>query len=346
MQRNNTITNLMPFPIELEPVPPLWEIVVAGSDIGRPEERILMAINLFDQLTAEQLSRHLSYSFRYTQHICKTLTEKKYLQRLTLPKITQGGGVPYVYTLARKGRQYLTSQDADLGAKIKSRYRPSEVRARLHTLATNEVLLQVMQATELDPNLSLERFIPEIEFLNTPIKVTIPERSDSDTVSLIPDLWIQLRQTVGNKAYTYCFCIEVNLTPLEQKRWRRKVSMYLNCTEGYKKRVGKDVLQVLTIINSQTTVLRRGAGTYKDRELQERKRGVQAAEKTLQDYITWTEKELGEQQKREEADLFLFTSAPLDLLTPVDLLYTSHNSSPFASEPVPLILKGEEEQID
>jgi hypothetical protein len=345
MQRNDTVTNLIPLPLESEVVPPLEEIAVAGSDIGRPEERILVAINLFDQLTAEQLSRHLSYSFRYTQNICKALADKKYLQRLTLPKRTQGGGVPYVYTLARKGRQYLTSQDADLGAKVKSRYRPSEVRARLHTLATNETLLQVMQAADSDPNLSLERFIPEIEFLNEPIKVTIPQRSISDTVSLIPDLWIQLRQQVGSKAYTYCFCIEVNLTSLEQKRWRRKVSMYLNCSEGYKKRVGIDVLQILTIINSQTTVLRRGAGAYKDGDLQDRKRGIQAAEKTMLDYINWTEKELREQEKREEADLFLFTSMPLDVLTPVDILFSAHNTSPYAPEPVPLIFKGEEEQI-
>src|SRR5688572_22138665 len=125
MHRNDTVTNLMPFPIELESVQTHQEIALVQSDIGRPEDRILVAINLFDQLTAEQLSRHLSYSFRYTQNICKALAEKKYLQRLTLPKTTQGGGVPYVYTLARKGRQYLSSQDEDPRAKVKSRYRPS-----------------------------------------------------------------------------------------------------------------------------------------------------------------------------------------------------------------------------
>src|SRR5215203_4858165 len=135
MPITRTVTNLLTIPIELEPVHPLREMALVVSDIGRPEEIILVAINLFDQLTAEQLSRHLSYSFRYTQSICKTLAEKKYLQRLTLPKRTQGGGVPYVYTLARKGRQYLSTQDADSGVKVKSRYRPSEVRARFHTLA-------------------------------------------------------------------------------------------------------------------------------------------------------------------------------------------------------------------
>src|SRR5215208_4720517 len=62
MQRNDTVTNLIPLPLESEVVPPLEEIAVAGSDIGRPEERILVAINLFDQMTSEQLSRHLSYS--------------------------------------------------------------------------------------------------------------------------------------------------------------------------------------------------------------------------------------------------------------------------------------------
>src|SRR5215203_2382117 len=113
MPITRTVTNLLTIPIELEPVHPLREMALVVSDIGRPEEIILVAINLFDQLTAEQLSRHLSYSFRYTQHKCRALAEKKYLQRLTLPKITQGGGVPYVYTLARKGRQYLSSRSEE-----------------------------------------------------------------------------------------------------------------------------------------------------------------------------------------------------------------------------------------
>jgi Replication-relaxation len=169
---------------------------------GTPETRILEALSRFDQLTAEQLARHLSYSFRYTQTKCKMLTEGKYLQRLTLPKRTHGGSVPYVYTLGRKGRQYLSriAEDDTLG--VKKRYRPSEEQARLHTLATNEVLLKLLKQTKDDPSLSLARFIQDREFHNEPILVPIPERSKTATVSLIPDLWLEVRQMVGGKAYT------------------------------------------------------------------------------------------------------------------------------------------------
>jgi hypothetical protein len=302
---------------------------VARQDIGRPEIRILESVNLFGQLTAEQLSRHLSYSFRYTQSKCKDLTDKKYLMRLTLPKRTQAGSVPYVYTLARCGRQYLGSQDEDFPPSVKKRYRPSEEQARLHSLSVNEVLLQFIKETETDPDLSLVRYIPEPEFVREPIKVSIPDRSGTQTVSLIPDLWLHVRQMIDDTPIANCFCVEVNLTPVEQKRWRRKVSMYLNCDAGYIKRIGVQWLQVLTIVNSPGTVLRRGAGTLSEKEKKERQKEVNAAEKTLRDYLQWTEKELVSQNRRSDADLFLFTSAPLDALSPKDLLFSKAYSIPF-----------------
>jgi hypothetical protein len=310
---------------------------VARGTIGWPEQRILEALSLFDQLTAEQLSRLLDYSFRYTQDRCKALYDRKYLQRLTLPKRTPGGGVPYVYTLGRKGRNYLKELDEEAAERLKSRYRPSDETARLHTLATNEVLLQVRKITKTDPSLSLVRTITEREFQNEPIKVTLPDSSGPQTVSLIPDLWLHLRHRVETKTYTHCFCIEVNLTSVEQRRWRRKVAMYLNCAEGYKKRVGSSVLQVVTIINGPATVLRRGAGSYSEQEQKARMADMRASEKTKADYITWTEKELTLQNKQDEADLFLFTSAPLDTFTPQDLLFSEQFVQPFDTGAVPLI---------
>src|SRR5688572_10376880 len=149
-----------------------------GRGIGRPEGRILEAVNLFGQLTAEQLSRHLDYSFRYTQDRCKGLADGKYLQRLTLPKRTQAGSVPYVYTLARKGRRRLT----DEGIAVPTRYRPSEQQARLHTLAVNEVLLQVMKLTNENPSLTLVLYITDREFQHEPIKVSPPGRYGQETV--------------------------------------------------------------------------------------------------------------------------------------------------------------------
>jgi len=146
-----------------------------------------------------------------------------------------------------------------------------------------------------------------------------------------------MKQTVGKKVYTYCFCIEVNLTPIEQKRWRRKVSMYLNCQEGYIERLGVDILQVVVLCATPETVLRKGTGELSDTERQERTRALRAADKTKADYLFWTEKELAQQNKRqEEADLFLFTSAPLDKASPMELLFSSLFSMPNSKEIVPL----------
>src|SRR5215212_1223416 len=328
-------SNTLLLPIESEPL----EIELKRQDvkvlsIGRPEVRILEAVNRFDQITAEQLSRYLSYSFRYTQDKCKGLADHSYLQRLTLPKRRPSGGVPYVYTLARRGRQFLYGQGTALS---KQRYRPSEQRTSLHTLAVNEVLLQVLKLTETDPALSLTEYLAEREFLHDPIKVLLPSEEKEVPVSLIPDLWIHMKQTVGKKTYTYCFCIEVNLTPIEQKRWRRKVSMYLNCQEGYIERLGVDILQVVVLCATPETVLRKGTGELSDSERQERKHALKVADKTKADYLFWTEKELVRQKRQEVADLFLFTSAPLDKVTALELFYSALFSMPKSKEPVPLI---------
>jgi Replication-relaxation len=303
-----------------------------GRGIGRPEGRILEAVNLFGQLTAEQLSRHLDYSFRYTQDRCKDLAAGKYLQRLTLPKRTQAGSVPYVYTLARKGRRHLT----DEGIAVKIRYRPSEQQARLHTLATNEVLLQVIQATEKDPSLTLVRFIQDREFQNEPIQVPIPDKSRSGTASLIPDLWLHIRQS-GEKTYSYYFCIEVNLTPVEQKRWRRKVAMYLYCAKGIKERVGVDVFQVVTFLASPVTVLRRGTGSYSAQEHEDRAKAMAEAEKRKNDYLEWTERELAAHKREDDADWFVYSSLPFDSLTPSELVFSEHFSMPTGTETISLI---------
>jgi len=328
--------NTLLLPIESEPLEiELEKQVDKMLSIGRPEVRILEAVNRFDQITAEQLSRYLSYSFRYTQDKCKSLADHSYLQRLTLPKRRPSGGVPYVYTLARRGRQFLYGEGTTLS---KQRYRPSEQRTNLHTLAVNEVLLHVLKLTETDPALSLTEYLAEREFLHDPIKVLLPSEEKETPVSLIPDLWIHLRQTINKKAYTYCFCIEVNLTPIEQKRWRRKVSMYLNCQEGYIERLGVNILQVVVLCAAPETVLRKGTGELSETEQQERKRAMSVAEKTKADYLFWTEKELAQQNKKqEEADLFLFTSAPLDKVTALELFYSALFSMPKSKEIVALI---------
>jgi len=308
-----------------------------GRDIGRPEGRILEALALFDQLTAEQLSRHLDYQFRYTQHKCKGLADGKYLQRLTLPKRMQAGSVPYVYTLGRSGRDYISSLGENATPQLKKRYRPSEQRASYHTLAINEILLQVRKITETDQALTLRRYIPEREFQQDPIKVTLPQKDGGKSVSLIPDLWLYVRQRVGGKAYSLGICIEVNLTPIEQRRWRRKISMYLNCFEGYYTRVGTKALLVVTFIASPGTVLRKGSGSLSNQEQQERNLALREAEKRKSDYLAWTEKELVAQNKRSDADLFLFSAAPLDTLTPIELVYAEHFASPFENEPTTLL---------
>ena len=97
-------------------------------------------------------------------------------------------------------------------------------------------------------------------------------------------------------------------------------------------------MQVVVLCATPETVLRKGTGELSETEVQERKRAMSVTDKTKADSLFWTEKELAQQNKRqEEADLFLFTSAPLDKAAPMEHLYSEHFSMPNSKDIVALI---------
>src|SRR3954454_11082304 len=94
--------------------------------ITAPDEAILCALNRFSYLTAEQAGRLLypaaKDSARYLRERLRPLVKDGYVQRLgALPKPSTGS-TPFVFTLGRQGRQYLTA----CGIEVEPYYRPSE----------------------------------------------------------------------------------------------------------------------------------------------------------------------------------------------------------------------------
>jgi len=112
---------------------------LAPSDDG-----VLRALLRFYYLSSRQVCL-LGYSPRsltYVQTKLKRLTDAGYCQRIWLPRPSARGSAPSVYTLARKGLNYLRAQGLD----VPPRYHPSEQREHSylflsHTLEVNDVLI-------------------------------------------------------------------------------------------------------------------------------------------------------------------------------------------------------------
>src|SRR5215208_4712294 len=219
-------------------------------ELSKPQRAILESLGVFQFLTAEQLTRYLysPASRTYVQKHLLELTKNRYLTTLTPPKQTRFGSAPFVYTLARRGRSFLQSE----GQVLDARFRPSEVKARRggplqHTLAVNEVLLQAFLLERETEGLSVQDFVTAREWNRQPLRVEVPTGTGGNgdkVVSLSPDLWLNI--SMGG--FEYRLCIDVNLTPVEQKRWRRKVASYLHCLPSYKARFGSEGITVVVIV--------------------------------------------------------------------------------------------------
>src|SRR5512144_507852 len=168
--------------------------------ITHADATLLRALNRYHYLTAGQTSRLLYPRLRderYAQRRLKRLVEAGYVLRLRSLPAPRFGAAPHVFTLARRGRQYLEA----LGIVTPAYYRPceEEEKARnhpflVHTLATIDVLIAadlLCQAFPVAcPVLRCER-----ELRHRPVRVDVPPlpgASGNRRVAVIPDAWFQL----------------------------------------------------------------------------------------------------------------------------------------------------------
>ena len=124
-----------PGKVDLTPVTP--------DRIGKGHRDALQALSVFPYFTAEQLARYLSLNLRYTQDNLKTRADNKYVLPLTPTKQLHAGSVPYVYTLASKGRTFVAEEgleelletltNENVEYRTPTRFRPSEERKK-HSL--------------------------------------------------------------------------------------------------------------------------------------------------------------------------------------------------------------------
>src|SRR5437868_6248965 len=111
--------------------------------VTAPHNGVLQAVYRYHLLTAVQLLRACGYSptsLARVQRLTKQLVDNEYLLSLARPVVR--GKAPLVYSLARKGLNYLKGAGFD----VRAYFRPSKEQEKsylflLHTLAFNDVLI-------------------------------------------------------------------------------------------------------------------------------------------------------------------------------------------------------------
>src|SRR6266545_1582739 len=138
------------------------------------DAQLLHAVQRYHAITARQLTTLLyaPSSHTWVQTKLKRLTDAGYLQRLFLPRPSQAGSAPSVYTLSRRGMRYL----ADHGVDVPRRARPYKARSYTylhlsHLLAVNDVLIAAELLARRHPQVVLARLLHERDLQRMPVTV-------------------------------------------------------------------------------------------------------------------------------------------------------------------------------
>lgn len=245
--------------------------------ISPADERVLLALNRVQHVTADQVQRLLYGKGRYAYDRLKPLVEAGYVSHHRLK------GMPGVYALDRAGRAYL----AGLGHDVLPRWHTAEESTHgasyyAHALAVADVLI----AAEL-----LARRVPEIELAavrhdrELKHRFAVPVRlRDGSTRRVIPDGWLDVRVAMADGRFRVPVVLEVDRGTHQRRRWQAKAEALVAFAGGpYQDAYGADSLVVAVVATP---------GEARRREL-----------------LAWTEAVLRALGEPEEADLFRFTGA-------------------------------------
>jgi len=281
-------------------------------NIRPADDRILKALHRYHYLTAHQLCRLLAYkpgSLTYLQTMLKRLSDASYCQRLFLPRPSQHGSAPTVYTLGRRGVEWLEKN----GIERERRLRPKEQKESSylfleHTLCANDFLIAAELLCRKTPQVVLHAMKHELALKHNPAKVQDREGKE---VAVIPDGWLDLR--INNSAQ-YCLSLELDRGTEKQWKWQRKVETLLLWNDGpYQERFETTSLTVAVVATP---------GNRRMKQLQH-----------------WTETKLQE-SGRVSADIFRFTDLEPGTANPSHLFFGNCWYRPFDEIPVPLLEGG------
>lgn len=280
------------------------------------DDRILKALARLHYLTALQLCRLLGYSpasLAYLQKILKRLTDASFCQRLYLPRPTQHGSAPSVYTLGKLGVQWLKEQGIDTPHRL----RPKEQRGLsylhlYHTLEINDFLIAAELLSQQVPQVVLHTMLHERILKRTPDYVPIYHRDgEVEKVAVIPDSWLDFRI---NDSSQMCLALELDRGTEGQTKWRRKVQALMFWSgDPYRERFETTSLTIAVVATP--------------------------GNKRMRDLQRWTEVQLQE-LARNDTDLFRFTDLEPSRASPQELFLAPCWYRPFHEEPVPILEGG------
>lgn len=281
-----------------------------SSGVYPADDAILRAAFRYYYLSSRQVCRLLYSpgSLTYVQTKLKHLADAGLLQRIWLPRPAAHGSAPSVFTLARKGLNYLASIGVDVERR---RYRPSEQREHTylllgHTLAVNDVLISAELLSRWQPEYELARMLHERDLKRAPIHV---QDDDGRMIAVVPDGWLDLRV---QGAYQVCLALELDRGTEEQKVWRRKVRGLLAYANGpYPDAFQTKSLTVAVVATS--------------------------GDKRLLQLMRWTESELTARHEQGQGDLFVFTGVGSDSAEMADLFFSRRWYQPFGEQPMALL---------
>lgn len=278
--------------------------------VNPADDAVLRAVFRYYYLSSRQLCRLLYSpgSLTYVQAKLKQLTDAGLLQRIWLPRPAAHGSAPSVYTLARKGLNYLAGVGIDVDRR---RYRPSEQREHAylfleHTLAVNDVLMSAELLSRVQPEYTLARMLHERDLKRRPVQV---QDDDGRMIAVVPDGWLDLRVKA---AYQVCLALELDRGTEEQKVWRRKIRGLLAYANGpYQDSFQTKSLTIAVVATS--------------------------GDKRLLQLLRWTESELTARHEQGQGDLFVFTAIRPNAADLADLFFSRRWYQPFGDQPIALL---------
>jgi hypothetical protein len=262
--------------------------------------------------------------------------EDRFVEFLFPPKQRESrfGSAPYVVTLGRRGYSLLRERGVAVGRYRTSGWVQKEIPLR-HRLAVNEFSLKAMLLAEDHPDdIRLLKYRTEKYWLANPLKVAVPDMDKP--VGLSADLLTAFE--TQNPYDQHWFLPEINLTEMWRKEWEKKVVAYRYCMPAYRARFGTTILTTIPVmVASSTSFPRQVYAKLTEKDKKERQVAAASREKRMQHLRQWTESTLERLNMRHEADLFSFSCAPLDELTPTELFFEPHWYIPFNDTPRPLM---------
>lgn len=291
-------------------IPPSF-VVTASHDA------VLQAVYKYQLLTSAQIVKACNYSpnsLERVQRLTKQLVDRGYLLSFPVPVVR--GKAPLVYTLARKGLNYLKAAGFD----VRSYFRPSKEQERTylflqHTLSLNDVLIAATNLARVTSDYSLATLTHERILKRTPYEVTIWQGEKQEVVKVIPDaLLVFVEHMLNGKQRNIPLLLELDRNTTEQRHFRRNLRARIAFIkqEGYKKLLGTHTVTFAYAI---------AVGSIKRRE----------------ELRSWARKEFAvTSEQRWLSNLFLFADLPGDL-SPRTLFLTPSWFTPFGDSPRSLL---------